>query len=471
MNNNLETKKRIYQILDKLSNGYNFNLSPETFSPNNEMVELIDILTNHNPYQQMQPVYINYTDIVNGDINALGAYFAGKHLIQYSLPFVKKVSENKENFMMLLDTIYHEQQHHYQDYFRENSDSIQTLDLKQITDGLLDGELSNDEVKELNTFANQHNLLGKTISKRKLRKLQFGAYLSKKCEIVARSTAYNNTCQTYEIMINDTLCSPKLKRFLKRAFRQYTEFYNLNSTSNKKDMKSFERLEDRVKSILMNAVKSDNEIDDNTYNSLLNGILDYTTKNMTLQENLEIATWALRHDYKYLLNRINLRNSLSSERRDLSNFINDILSKDLLTSENFTQVCNLFSSFNKSINDKAIAYLVENLADRASADILLSHADIGFGITFYSKYITPEIIEVSLKNYLNKIEHTKTITDYDKFLQTKEILNHALSNNDIKPQTKALLSSHLNKINKLSTNKEIKIIKKIEQEKEETLSM
>ncbi len=471
MNNNLETKKRIYHILEKLSNKYDFNLSAETFSPDNEMIELIEILTNNNPYKKMTPVTIKYADILNGNPNTLGLHCTGQNTIYYSLSFVQSVSQNKYNFMMLLDTIYHEQRHNYQDFYRVNPDLIKTIDFKQVTDGLLDGEMTNKEVEELNNFANQHNLFGTKISKRKLKKLQFGAYLSKKSEIDARNNAFVDTSETFKMIMNDPMCSPQVKKYLTNNFKQYIELQNANNASNKKDMKSFEKLETKVKSLLMNAVKSDKNLDNDTYNALLNGILDHTTKNMTLQENLEIAGWALRHDYKYLLNQINLRNSLSSEKRDLSNFINDVLSKDLLTSENFAQVCRLFSSFNQSINDKAITYLIENLADRASADILLANADIGFGVTFYSKYITPEIIEVSLKNYLNKIEQTKTITDYDKFLQTKEILNYALSSNSIKNETKILLSSHLNRINKINADKEIKIIKKIENKKEETLSI
>ena len=471
-NNNLDTRKRIFEILNKLSTGYDFQLSPETFSPNNEMIELIEILTNNNPYLSMQPVKIEYDDLIGGNPNTLGAYYTGQNLICYSLPFVQAVTRHNASFIILLDTIYHEQRHHYQDYFRANPELIHSIDFKQVTDGILDGQMSNEEVKELHDFATQHDLLGKIVSKNKIKKLQFGAYLSNKCEIDARNNAFNDTTETFKMMIEDELCSPETKKFLTENYELYADWQIKVKKDNDKTMKSFEHLDKKVKSKLMKAMKSNKPLDEDTYNALLNGILEHITKGLTLKENLEIATWALKNNYPILLHNINLRNSLSSERSDLSNFITDIVSQDLLTADSFCHVCRLFSSFGHKTNDEAINYLVANLADRASIDVLLYHADTGWGgLTFYSKHISPKMLDVALSNYLSKIEHTKTIVDYDKYAQIRDEIMGIQTSKQGNASIKQALLSHVERFKKIDANKQIQIIKKVQQEKEETLSI
>ncbi len=471
-NNDLTTRKKIFEILNKLSSGYDFKLTAENFSESNDIYELVLILTNNNPYKKMSPVKIYLEDVIEGNPNTLGAYYHGRHTITYSLPFVEALAQNNANFMTLLDTIYHEQQHHNQDYYRENPELIKNINFKEVTNGLLDGnEMSDEEMAELHNFATQHHLINSKFTTQRLRQLQFGGYLSKKCEIDARNTAFNDTTDTFKMMLEDELCSPKIKEFLTKSYKSYSKWQMQLKKINEKSMKDFQRLDKKVKSNLMRAIKTDKQLDDDTYNALLNGVLDYISKHSTLQENLEIAEWALKHNYLALLHRMDLRNSLSSQKQDLSNFINDIVSQDLLTSQTFTHVCHLFSTFNQQTNDDAINYLVANLADRASANILLDNAGIGGSVTFFSKYVTPKMLNVALSNYLSKIEHSKTIMDYDKYLDLQQKVKSKLSSSLTNEQSKKLLLPYVERFDKINADKEIKIIKQHEQEKEETLSI
>ena len=50
---NLQARKRVYEILGKIMRGEDMGVSAQNFAPNNEMVELIEILTNNNPYFNM----------------------------------------------------------------------------------------------------------------------------------------------------------------------------------------------------------------------------------------------------------------------------------------------------------------------------------------------------------------------------------------------------------------------------------
>ena len=472
-NNDLNTRKRIFEILNKLSSGYDFKLTAENFSESNDIYELVTILTNNNPYKKMSPVKIYLEDLIEGNPNTLGAYYHGQDTITYSLPFVEALAQNKANFMILLDTIYHEQQHHNQDYYRQNPELIKDINFKEVTDGLLDGnELSDEEMTELHNFATQHHLLHLKLPTSKLRQLQFGGYYSKKCEVDARNMAFNDTTDTFKMMLEDEFCSPETKKFLTKSYELYSKWQMQVKKINEKSMKDFQRLDKKVKSKLMKSVKTNKVLDDDTYNALLNGILEHITKTLTLEENLEIAGWALRHDYKYLLNRINLRNSLSSQKQDLSNFITDIVSQDLLTADNFSHICRLFSSFGHKTNDDAINYLVANLADRASIDVLLYHADTGWGgLTFFSKYIQPEMLDVALSNYLSKIEHTKTIVDYNKYVQIRDEIMGIQTSKHGNANIKHVLLSHAERFRKIDADKKIKIIKQLEQEKEETLGL
>ncbi len=471
MNENLDTKKRIYEILEKLSSGYDFDLSPDTFSPDNEMIELIDLLTNHNPYKPMQPVQIYYADVLGGNPNTLGQYWHNQDIISYNFTFVQDVADRKSNFMLLLDTIYHEQRHHYQDYLKANPALIHSPDFKQITDDLFNSDLTTDEIKELNDFANQHNILGKIFSKLKLKKLQFGAYAARKSEVDARDSAFNDTAKTFKMIIDDPDCNPKVKKFLSSQFKQYDQFHKEDRSQYERSMKSFKHLDEKVKSTLMLAVKSNHEIDKDTYSALLNGILDYVTKSVTLHENLEIAGWALQNNYTELLTKINLQTSNNFDPDELSNFISAIVSKGLITSQNFTYVCCLFSSFGNAKDNAVIPYLIDNLADQGYADVLLNNSGIGGALSFYSQHITPKILDVAFANYLNKIEQTKTITDYDKYLALQQSLNNRLDGRFIDDKSKALLLEFTNRFNKINANTEIKIIKKPENEKEETLGV
>ena len=474
MSNNLETKKRIFEILNKLSSGYDFKASTENFDTSNDIFDLVSILTNNNPYKKMQPVTIYLTDTLDGNPNTLAMYHTNKQTISYSLPFIKALAENNANFMMLLDTIYHEQQHHNQDFYRTNPELIKNIDFKEIADGLLDeNSMTDSEIEELHNFATQHHLIHLKVPTSKLIKLQLGSYLSKKCEIDARNTAFNDTTETFKMMIEDELCSPTLKQFLTKSYKTYANWQMQVKSINQKSMKSFERLDKKVKSNLMRAIKSDKKLDDDTYNALLNGILDYISKHSTLQENLEIAEWALKHNYLALLHRMNLRNSLNHERDDLSKFIDSIVSKNLLTSSTFTHVCHLFSTFSKQTNDDAINYLVENLADRANADILLDNSGLSGGITFFSKYITPKTLDVALSNYLSKIEHTKTITNYTQYLNIQQKLHNILSNVQANKQSTAVLLNYIKRFDMINADPQIKIVKNTEQEKEkeETLGL
>lgn len=476
--NREKARKRIFEILEKLSSGYDFNLTPENFSLNNEIIELVEILTKNNPYYHFEPVSTSYVKEIDGDPNALGTYYHNKQLIVYQLPHIIKVAKGNRNFMLLLDTIYHELAHHIQELYRSNPELIKDIEIKQITNELLDKELTYEDLQELHRFAHQHDLLSDFIkpklSKRKLKNLQFGAYLSEKCEIDARNQAFECTNKTYQMMIDDPLCNEKVKKFLNLQHKHYCSYTKDANISRKMDMKSFDRLDRRVKSIVKKAVKSDKDIDDATYNALLDGILAYMTKSMTLEENLEIATWALKHNYRYLLGQINLRNSLSRQRDDyLSKFINDVVYQNLLTTENFSHVCDLFSSFGQKANDSAITYLVECLADLGSADILLSHADLGSSLTFQSQYISPQILNCAVSNYLGKIEQSKTIADYDKYTYIRDMIVSNRSSRFIKDEMRDALLPHMDRLKKIDSDTEIKIIQsqQNEQNQEITLSM
>lgn len=466
-----KSTERVFEILHKFSIGYDFQLNENNFSEPNEITELIEILTNISPFQAMIKAEIRYEDIINGNPDCLGCYYPGQESISYSKPFIISISKNLTNFMLLLDTIYHEQRHHEQDFYRENPMFINNIDLKQITDSFYDDHMNTEEIKELNNFANNHNLLGKMISKRKLKTLQFGAYLSRKNEIDARDSAFQSVSRTFKMIVEHKLCTPETKEFITRSYQAYVDWQTEIMKTTEEMMNSFTCLDNKVKSKLMEAMKSNKPLDKTIYTSLLNGMLDYITKNMTLQENLKVIKWALKNNYLDLADKVNLRNSLSYERRDLSNFINDIVDDDLLTPQNFSSICHLFSSFNQKTNDNAINYLVTNLADRASADVLFYHADIGSKMSFYSKYITPEILDVALSNYLSQIEHTQTITDYDKYIHLRNkiigIQSSKLSNED----TKQFFLPYIERFKKIDMNKEIRIVKNIENEKNETLSV
>lgn len=63
---NLQARKRAYEILGKIMRGEDMGVSAQNLTPNNEMVELIEILTNNNPYFNMgvDPVEINYEKLL-----------------------------------------------------------------------------------------------------------------------------------------------------------------------------------------------------------------------------------------------------------------------------------------------------------------------------------------------------------------------------------------------------------------------
>lgn len=468
--NNLETRKRIYEILDKLGNGYDFKLSSKKYPSNNEFLEFVEILTNNNPYIELNPVKVDYVTKSENKEKDFAMYYQNINTIFFGLEFLKDIAENEENIMELFDTIYHEQEHHNQQECIKTPELIEDVNMQQIVNSALDDELSNAEIKELNAFANQHSLIGKMISRLKVRRLQFGAYLSQKCELDARSTGYNSTCETVKMMLEDPLCPEHIKEFLTYKFKAYKYNHAKEEERYEKSMETFKELDNKVKSVLMDAVNSNEPLDNSTYHHLLNGMLDYITKNMTLQENLEVAGWAIRHNYIQLLYKINLRNDMSAESEVLNKFINSLVSKKLITSENFNQICHFFSYFKNISNNQAVVYFIDYLAQIGCAEILLKNANFGINPSAYSQFISTDAISNSLNNYLNSIEQTKTITDYTLFVATHEKIKNILSYKFVRKATQTLLTPYLERFDKIDADKEIKIIENTIG-KEETLSI
>lgn len=456
--NSSKLRKRIYEILLKLARGETTNFSAQNFSTNNEMVELIEILTNQNPYLDISPVQIGYSEIIDGDPNVLGAYYTNNDVIIYSTRYIESIAKNETNIMMLFDTIFHEQRHHYQDFFRKNSSLIDSIDFKKAADGILDGRPNENEIKELNNFANKHNLISRLINRTRLKILHFAAYLSNQCEVDARKNSYNATKKVFEEMISDPMCPQELKKYLIGNFNLYEKHHKSESKKTEKLMKDYMHLDNRVKESLLKSVRAGKRLKGETYTALLNGIMDHITKNLTLKDNLEIAKWAMSNNYSDLLPQINLRNSLDFEKRDLSHFITDVISDHTLNSENFSSVLSLFSTFSQKENEDAIKYLVENLAYRAEVKILLDNCNIGkYSASFNGTYITSKIMHVALSNYLSKIEATKNIEDYEYFKQIEEDIRKRLDFPLGQEEIKELFEPFIKRIDKINANSEIKI--------------
>lgn len=474
---NIQARKRVYEILGKIMRGEDLRVSAQNFTTNNEMVELIEILTNNNPYFNMgvDPVEINYEKLLCDSPNTLGVYHSGEDRISYATHFIEDIAQNRTNIMLLFNVIFHEQRHHYQDYLSKNSHLIDSIDFKKASDGIFDNPLDEAGLKELNKFAHNHGLIGKMITKKRLKELQFGAYLSEQCEIDARRNAYKATTKAYESIMNDPLCPQALKDYLTRSYEGYVEFEKKKEAQDQKSMAPYKELDRRVKENLFKSVRAGKRLDDASYGTLLNGILTHITKTLTLHENLEITKWALQNDYMDLVRQINLRNSLSSEKRDLSHFITDLLSNNLLTSANFSDVCNLFSSFEKKANEEAIKYLVINLADRAEVKILLDNCNIGRSITsLHGKYITPQMIEIAFSNYLSKIETSRNIENFEEYKQIEQEIRNRFNARGLGvnvEETTKLFGPIVERLDRINANKEIKINGEIQQREMPTIEL
>lgn len=467
---NLGARKRVYEILTKISRGEDLKISSKNFSTNNEMVELVELLTNNSPFIDIESVKVQYAELLNGNQITPGQYYHNHNIIEYSTVFLELIANNRMNIMDLFNVVFHEQTHHYQNRYREHSHLINTIDFKKIVNDLYDGYTSEELIKELNNFAHKHKLLGKKLTKRRLKTLQFGAYLSNHCEVDARQSAYQTTSKVYEIMINDPECPAELKKYLTNKFKLFIKDKEKEQASFKKKMKGYENLNKRVEEILLKSIRSGEKLDSKNKTVLLNGMLNHITKSLTLKENFEIAKWALENNYKDLVDQINLKNSISSQKRDLSHFITDLLSDNVLTADNFGVVCTLFSSFEREGNKEAIDYLVANLVDRAEVKILLENCSIGRGESRKTdKYISPDAIEVALKIYLSRVENSKNIENYEEYREIEQDIRNRLNARGLGvnvEETQKLFEPILARFDKINNNKKIKINGEVQQQEQ-----
>lgn len=473
---NIQARQRIYQILGKLMRGEDLGLSSQNFTTNNEMVELVELITNNSPFFSMESVQVRYAQVLSGDPNNRGQYIPDENVIEYAIPYLEAIANNRINIMALFDTIFHEQTHRFQEWYRNHSDLVDSIDYKRIIDEMSDVKPTEDELRELNEFANKHKLFGRRLTERQVRVLRFGAYLSNHCEIDARRNAYNSTSKAYEIMINDPLCPPELKAYLTSNFEGYVEYQKKEEAEGVKMMESYKNLEKKVEATLLKIIRSGEKLDNANKTVLLNGMLNRITKSLPLSENLEIAKWALQQDgYSELIKQINLRNNLSFEKRALSHFVTDILSNNILTSANFSDVCTLFSSFAKKDNIDAINYLVLNLVDRAEVKILLENCSIGRIMSSANdRYVSSKVIENAFSIYLSKIETSKNIENYEEYQQIEQEIRNRLNARGLGvnvEETMKLFGPIVARLDRINANKEIKINDEIQQKEMPTIEL
>jgi len=425
------SQQRIYELLENLFIKKNSTFSVEDFlkDNNNEVKELINLLTNHNPFTGMYNANIKYEEIINNDPNTTGAYYHSQHLIGYSLSFIESIVKNPKDIGLLLDTIYHEQRHHEQDWNNlGQQETYNGVNLKEIYTAMFEAPISESEMEELHKFATKHDLLKLKISEKKIRELQFGAYYANKAEIDARNSAFKQTIQTFEIMINDPDCPKELKKNLKSSLKKYKETNKYIKIDNEPSMQQFIKLEEKIKKVLFEAIRSEKDLDKETYDQLLNGVLSYITQHLTLEENLEIAGWAIKNHYIKLIDKIDISRSLSGQQKDIDKFLLKITDQNLVDSYNFQPIADMLAPLKQNKKEEALQQLSLYQAEMRKPLVLLDNLLLG---KIGTDTITPKHISIATSNYINYTEAIGKIDDADKFTDTKNKLRMLIYNTSI----------------------------------------
>ena len=405
--------KIIYELLEKVysKDASDFSLEDFLKNDNNEIKGLIALLTNCNPFVSMRTANIAFERLENDNVDISGQYQPNEYLIRFSIPLIESILKNPKDIGLLLDTIYHEQRHNKQNYdYASQKEMENETNLKEIYMSCLDTTLQESDIEELNKFAQKHDLIKLKISKSKLQTLQFGAYLSNQAEIDAREYAYEQTIHTFDAMLSDENCPEKLKKELKKSLKVYKQKHDELEAENKSAMKSFEHLEKRVKDRLLKIIKSNEKIDEETYTQLLSGMMDFITRNNSLNENLEIAGWALKNGYTNLLYCINIKKSLSPQIQDLDKFIAKLSTQNVINSENFDAVSEMLCVFKQNNKDRALQHLVADQVEFGNPEILIDNILLRKN----DEYISFRHVELAVSNHINKVFRFKSIENAER---------------------------------------------------------
>ena len=94
--NEVFAKKRIYKLLGKLMRGEDVGMSSPNFTANNEMTELIELLTNHNPFiKDLITAKIEYGKVYCTTHDAIAGYNPLNETITFEPHYIEAVAKKK----------------------------------------------------------------------------------------------------------------------------------------------------------------------------------------------------------------------------------------------------------------------------------------------------------------------------------------------------------------------------------------
>ena len=409
--NNIETRKIIFELINKLFFDKEYpsifeiflhplKSSSKPLLQENELHELINLLTNKNPYIENPEMNIEYKDFIeflDTKRSAVGICHLDTRTINIKNSLIKKAIHHPFTFSDIVSVIGHEQRHYSQ--YQDNQEDLEFI--KDIKRELFSGNLKKEDMDEISKFLVENNLNEQELTNQQKRKYQFGAYLSNACEIDARIYEHKFTNSMYQHLINDELCSKKLKIKLEKSLKRYNICAEFDIKDYNEKIEKYCHLRKKLKNTFNKLLENNKEkLSEEKYLNLLNKVMVHISKDMTPEEKVKYMDWAVDNNHTLLIHQISF-NTNGADKKAVSEYLLKTIETKKINFENATDLFFIHSiQYNdieerktkntdlaiKMLNDNQIKFLLPVIENLQKENLNINKLAKNF-ISYAAKYI------------------------------------------------------------------------------------